>query len=121
MQEHSSGFNVTIDNISDKTTMLALQGPKAEAILDRITDIDITALWFHGVVEGKLFDEVPTIIARTGYPGEDGFELFLKTPTLRGFGTACWKKARTTGFNQSGLGRVIACALSRSWRCTATR
>ncbi len=78
MQEHSGNFNVQIENISDATTMLALQGPKAETILDRVTDLDVTALWFHGVVEGVLFGDVPTIIARTGYTGEDGFELFFE-------------------------------------------
>jgi aminomethyltransferase len=46
-------------------------------ILDRVTDIDALMLPFHGVVTGTLLDHVPAIIARTGYTGEDGFELFF--------------------------------------------
>jgi aminomethyltransferase len=57
--------------------MLALQGPRAEAILDRVVDIDAAALPFHGVTTGTLFGDVPAIVARTGYTGEDGFELFF--------------------------------------------
>lgn len=104
MHEHSTGFNVTIDNISDKTTMLALQGPKAEAILDRITDVDVTALWFHGVVEGLLFDEVPAIIARTGYTGEDGFELFFEHAYAARVWNGLLEEGADDGLKPIGLG-----------------
>ena len=77
MQEHATQFDVTLDNISDETTMLALQGPRAEAILQRVADIDVAAIPFHGVATGTLMHDVPAIIARTGYTGEDGFELFF--------------------------------------------
>lgn len=77
MRDHVGSFDVTIDNISHQTSMLALQGPNADVILDRVADIDALALPFHGVVEGTLFGHVPATIARTGYTGEDGFELFF--------------------------------------------
>ena len=81
MQQHTEGYDVVVDDISDHTIMLALQGPRAETILDRVTDIDAAALAFHGVTNGTLFDDVPAIIARTGYTGEDGFELFFDQTT----------------------------------------
>ena len=77
MQQHMHGFQVTLDNASARTAMLALQGPHAELILAEVSDIDAPGLPFHGVVRGTLFGSIPTLIARTGYTGEDGFELFM--------------------------------------------
>jgi len=104
MQQHSQDFNVELENISDKTTMLALQGPKAEAILDRITDVDVGALWFHGVVEGVLLGEVPAIIARTGYTGEDGFELFFENSYAARVWDGLLEEGHADGLKPIGLG-----------------
>lgn len=104
MQEHSKGFNVQLDNISAATTMLALQGPKAETILDRVTDVDVTALWFHGVVEGVLCGNVPAIIARTGYTGEDGFELFFENSYAEHVWNTLLQEGQIDGLKPIGLG-----------------
>jgi aminomethyltransferase len=104
MQQHSSNFNVQLENISDATTMLALQGPNAEAILDRVSDIDVKALWFHGVVEGVLLGEVPTIIARTGYTGEDGFELFFENAYAARVWNGLLEEGESDGLKPIGLG-----------------
>jgi aminomethyltransferase len=104
MQQHSQGFNVQLENISAQTTMLALQGPKAEAILDRVTDVDVTALWFHGVVEGTLFGDVPAIIARTGYTGEDGFELFFDNMYAARVWDGLLEEGHADGLKPIGLG-----------------
>lgn len=71
-----AGYDVQLTNISDHASMLAIQGPHAEAILARATDTDVVNLPFHAVTTGMLGD-IPGIIARTGYTGEDGFELFV--------------------------------------------
>jgi len=76
MLDHLGGYDVQLTNISDRASMLALQGPRAEAILARTTDTDVVNLPFHAVTTGMLGD-IPGIIARTGYTGEDGFELFV--------------------------------------------
>ncbi len=104
MQEHSQGFNVQLENISAATTMLALQGPKAEAILDRVTDVDVTKLWFHGVVEGVLCGDVPAIIARTGYTGEDGFELFFENAYAERVWNSLLQEGQADGLKPIGLG-----------------
>ena len=72
-----AGFDVELTNISDRASMLALQGPLAEAILAKATDIDVADVPFHGVTTGMLLGDIPALIARTGYTGEDGFELFI--------------------------------------------
>ncbi len=104
MQQHSANFNVQLENISDVTTMLALQGPNAEAILDRVTDIDVKSLWFHGVVEGVLHGEVPAIIARTGYTGEDGFELFFENAYAARVWNGLLEEGQDDGLKPIGLG-----------------
>ena len=104
MQQHAGEFKVELENISDRTTMLALQGPRAEAILDRATDIDVTALWFHGVVEGVLWGDVPAIIARTGYTGEDGFELFFDNMYAARVWDGLLEEGQADGLKPVGLG-----------------
>ena len=73
---HQAGFDVTVDNVSDQTYMLALQGPEAEAILQPLCDYDLSTLDFHTGVETKV-SGTETLVGRTGYTGEDGFELFF--------------------------------------------
>jgi aminomethyltransferase len=77
MLDHRRGFDVELTNISERASMLALQGPLAEAILAKATDIDVAGVPFHGVTTGMLLGDIPALIARTGYTGEDGFELFV--------------------------------------------
>jgi aminomethyltransferase len=70
------GFQATVDNVSEATYMLALQGPQAEAILQQLTSAQLGKLPYHRATENKVAG-VPALIARTGYTGEDGFELFF--------------------------------------------
>ena len=58
--------------------MLALQGPKAEQILQRLADKDLSAVAARTAIELQI-DGYPVIAGRTGYTGEDGFELYLPT------------------------------------------
>ena len=67
---------VTLRNVSDDFAQLALQGPAAEAILARLTDVDLSRIAYYHFYEG-LVAGTPTIISRTGYTGEDGFELYF--------------------------------------------
>jgi aminomethyltransferase len=104
MQQHVDGFAVELENVSAETTMLALQGPRAEAILGRVTDMDIEALPFHGVTPGRLFGDVPAIIARTGYTGEDGFELFFGNEHALRVWDGLLEAGRPDGLKPVGLG-----------------
>jgi aminomethyltransferase len=73
---HAKSFDVKIRNISHESYMLALQGPNAEKILQKLFDFDLSRLRHHHFREGKALD-IPATVARTGYTGEDGFELFI--------------------------------------------
>jgi aminomethyltransferase len=75
LSRHRSRFDATIDDVSDDIALLALQGPLAEAILAPLTDVDLPSVAYYHFSEG-LVAGAPCIVSRTGYTGEDGFELY---------------------------------------------
>jgi aminomethyltransferase len=76
LEEHRRG-QVELKNLSDRYALLAIQGPRSQAVLSRLTEADLNSLNFYHFAEGQVAD-VPMIISRTGYTGEDGFELYLE-------------------------------------------
>ncbi|RRR65750.1 MAG: glycine cleavage system aminomethyltransferase GcvT [Candidatus Viridilinea halotolerans] len=79
LDQHSAGFDVEIEDRSERWAMLALQGPLAQDLLTHAPDStlgDLAHLPFHGVAMTTVFG-FTALIARTGYTGEDGFELFF--------------------------------------------
>ena len=76
-QAHTQGLDVTVRDLSDETYMLAFQGPQAPAILKRLAHADLGRVARFTAVTDTLFEDVPTLMGRTGYTGEDGFELFF--------------------------------------------
>ena len=66
-----------IKDTSDEVTQIAIQGKKAEAILQKLTSVDLSAIKFYWFTEDKLAD-AQMIISRTGYTGEPGFELYFE-------------------------------------------
>lgn len=72
--DHKKG-NVEIINKSPEYYQLALQGPKAQAILQPLTDVDLSTIKYYRFTEGKVRGK-EAIISRTGYTGEDGFEIY---------------------------------------------
>lgn len=77
VRQNTADFDCTVEDLSDAFTQLAIQGPRAVDVLRKLTDANLDAVknyWFtHGTVCG-LSD---TLIARTGYTGEDGFEIYI--------------------------------------------
>lgn len=76
MQYHTTGFDVTVTDVSDETYMMALQGPKAIEILQKLTEVDMASVARFTVAEGEVAG-INALISRTGYTGEDGVELFF--------------------------------------------
>lgn len=77
VRENSKGFDCVVEDLSDAYTQLAIQGPRAAEVVQKLTDANLTTIknyWFtHGTVCGLK----NTLIARTGYTGEDGFEIYV--------------------------------------------
>jgi aminomethyltransferase len=72
---HMSGVHV--NDFSDYYTQLAIQGPKAEATLQKLTDTNLSAIKNYWFTWGKVCGLYNVLIARTGYTGEDGFEIYI--------------------------------------------
>ena len=68
---------VHINDFSDYYTQLAIQGPKAEATLQKLTDTDLSGIKNYWFTWGKVSGLYNVMIARTGYTGEDGFEIYI--------------------------------------------
>ncbi|UCC12458.1 MAG: glycine cleavage system aminomethyltransferase GcvT [candidate division WOR-3 bacterium] len=69
-------FDVEIMNVSDTIGQLAVQGPQAQAVMQKLFDWDLEEVQFYWAVETKMKD-VPVLLSRTGYTGEDGFEIYV--------------------------------------------
>jgi len=100
---HTKGFAVKVEHQSDVYSQLALQGPLAETILQPLTDIDLAGMksfhWAKGKVAGK-----PCLVSRTGYTGEDGFEIYTTDPDPAVIWTTLVDKGGPLGLLPIGLG-----------------
>lgn len=67
---------LTLNNISNNIGQLAIQGPKAEAVLQKLTDTSLSEIGFFKFKEKVVISGVPALVSRTGYTGEDGFEIY---------------------------------------------
>ncbi len=96
-------FNAKIENVSDQYALIAFQGPKAAAILQTMTKTDLNAINTYHFAEGEVLGR-KAIIARTGYTGEDGFELFLSPADAPPVWQALLEKGKPQGVMPAGLG-----------------
>ena len=102
--------------LGDRThslSLLALQGPKAEAVLP--TGLDLSGLPYFGFSAGEVAG-VPALISRTGYTGEDGFELFVDSKRAVEVWRAVLEAGRGAGVLPCGLGARDACRLEAGLR-----
>jgi aminomethyltransferase len=105
VRENTKGFDCAVQDLSDAYTQLAIQGPRAAELLQKLTDQNLGIIknyWFtHGTVSGLE----GTLIARTGYTGEDGFEIYV--PSDAATSETVWNKVIEAG----GEFGVIPCGL----------
>jgi aminomethyltransferase len=77
ISKHNSK-NVEMHNISDKTSLLAVQGPKAILALQKLTDINLSEIPYYAFKKGKFNGEENVVVSNTGYTGAGGFELYFE-------------------------------------------
>ncbi|MDN3295987.1 glycine cleavage system aminomethyltransferase GcvT [Streptomyces ficellus] len=77
LTERAAGFDADVRDDRDAYALLAIQGPESPGILKALTDADLDGLKYYAGLPGTVAG-VPALIARTGYTGEDGFELFVE-------------------------------------------
>ncbi|WP_329301755.1 glycine cleavage system aminomethyltransferase GcvT [Streptomyces sp. NBC_00659] len=76
LSERAAGFDAVVRDDRDAYALIAVQGPESPGILKAVTDADLDGLKYYAGLPGTVAG-VPALIARTGYTGEDGFELFV--------------------------------------------
>ncbi|HKP74591.1 MAG TPA: glycine cleavage system aminomethyltransferase GcvT [Longimicrobiaceae bacterium] len=96
-------FGVDLQDRTDDIALLALQGPNAQRILARLTDADLDAIRYYHFAEGEV-DGISAIISRTGYTGEDGFELYVPADRAAALWRRLLEVGKDDGLVPCGLG-----------------
>jgi len=99
----TAGFDCTVVNRSDDFALLAIQGPIAAATVQLLTTTDLRPLKYYHCANGAVAG-INCLIARTGYTGEDGFELFCRPGDARALAIALLDAGRPAGLELAGLG-----------------
>jgi len=94
---------VSLNNISNEMAQLAIQGPKAEVILQRLTNTDLSSIGFFKFQADLMIAGIKTLVSRTGYTGEDGFELYTASEDA----PALWKAILAAGEPEN----ILPCGL----------
>jgi aminomethyltransferase len=77
VRDNTRQFDCAVENLSDDFTQIAIQGPKAVNVLQKLTDADLSAVKFYWVTRGTVCGLDNVLIGRTGYTAEDGFEIYI--------------------------------------------
>ncbi len=101
--KHNTG-NVEMHNISDKTSLLAVQGPKAAEVLQLLTDIDLKSMEYYTFSKGKFAGVDNVLISATGYTGAGGFEIYFENPAAHKIWEAIFESGKQFGIKPIGLG-----------------
>jgi aminomethyltransferase len=103
MRDRLAGRQATMDDASLRTSLIAIQGPEARAILQPLTDVDLAALRYYAVASGSVAG-TDAWVARTGYTGEDGFELFVDWDAAPALWNRLMSAGADAGIVPAGLG-----------------
>ena len=95
VRDHTREFDCEVENLSDDFTQIAIQGPKAVDLVQKLTDADLSTVKFYWVTQGSVCGLKNTLIARTGYTGEDGFEIYI--PADESTSAMVWNQVLQTG------------------------
>ena len=97
-------FGASMENTSERTGLLAVQGPKAASVLQKLTNIDLSEIPYYHFETGELAGISEVIISATGYTGAGGFELYVPNGELPGLWDAIFKAGQSEGIRPIGLG-----------------
>ena len=103
IRSHTDGLDVEVENASDATGLIAIQGPRAREVVRSLADLDVDDVNYYRFVEGTLAG-IPAVIAGTGYTGEDGFELCVAAEDSPALWRALLDAGESRGLVPAGLG-----------------
>ena len=95
VRDNTHQFDCEVENLSDDFTQIAIQGPRGVDLVQKLTDADLGALKFYWVTRGTVCGLQDILIARTGYTGEDGFEIYI--PSDQQTSERVWSEVREAG------------------------
>ncbi len=104
IDRHKGPFDVQVTDLTTKRFMLALQGPKSVDILNPLVDDDISEIRYYNGIETRVLD-VPALVSRTGYTGEDGFEIVIDSEK----GAQLWEMLIDGGSEAGLLATGLGC------------
>jgi len=105
VRDNTREFDCFVENLSDDYTQIAIQGPRGVDVLQKLTDVHLAAVKFYWVTHGTVCGLPDTLIARTGYTGEDGFEIYI--PSDEATSAMVWNKVLEAGKDFG----IVACGL----------
>jgi aminomethyltransferase len=97
-------FGVEMKDISDRTSLLAVQGPKAAEALQSLTDIDLPSMEYYTFKKGKFAGIDNIIVSATGYTGAGGFEIYFDNSHAEEIWNAIFEAGKSLGVQPVGLG-----------------
>jgi len=95
VRDNTRQFDCAVENLSDDFTQIAIQGPKGVNLLQKLTNAGLSSIKFYWVTRGTVCGLPNTLIARTGYTGEDGFEIYV--PSDEETSTRVWNEVLEAG------------------------
>jgi aminomethyltransferase len=95
VRDNTRQFDCAVDNLSDAFTQIAIQGPKAVDLLQKLTDAELAAVKFYWVTRGSVCGLENILIARTGYTAEDGFDIYI--PADNEISARVWNEILSAG------------------------
>ena len=104
---------VELHNISDKTCLLAIQGPKATELLQSLTELDIVNVPYYSFVKGKFAGVENVLISATGYTGAGGVEIYFEDSNDAG--SIIWDELMKLGIKPIGLGARDTLRLEKAY------
>jgi aminomethyltransferase len=99
-----NSFDNRMINISDQSSLIAVQGPKAKATLQSLTDVDLSSISFYSFVKGRIAGIDNVIISATGYTGSGGFELYVANENAQELWHKVMEAGKEYGIQACGLG-----------------
>lgn len=104
ISKHNTGGGVDIKNISDRTSLLAVQGPKAIACLQKLTTVNLSEIPYYAFKKGTFNGIENVVISNTGYTGAGGFELYFDNEVAEKMWDAIFEAGKEFGIKPIGLG-----------------
>jgi len=105
VRDNTQSFNCKVEHLSDDFTQIAIQGPKGVQLLQKLTDANLAGVKFYWLTRGTVCGLKNILIARTGYTGEDGFEIYI--PSDEATSVRVWKEILAAGKELN----VVPCGL----------